>query len=357
MFRLVTYPDATPGKDDLANYVSSRASATIAAATQFIFGINYVTGDLDDQEVFESTYEMLFSSGSISTEENPDGTVEPFFQGIGEFFSQDDDAAGKEIVARKLHRMSQKLLDLEEFYTFDLFEEFIFYLMTEIMKALYEKAPTRREKENCYNRAAQDEAETELQERFGLSKTKAKKTARQMYRVFEMGLKEGEYENAFFWDADYSFFWVRGFVEGIRLIKGAPGDQLGYGYKHACEIFSDIGIKPPLRLLGSEEANRLVNEMARDEFRDEMEKILSSLGEKSVVERVADQNGVSGEEIRESIEEVINNLWMQPVNDTKAQEDLKKAFPDGKPSVEEFINYIASIVRKNAVDGEDLPFS
>ena len=262
-----------------------------------------------------------------------------------------------EIIARKLHRMSQKLLDPEEYYTFDLFEEFIFYLMTDIMKALYEQAPTRKAKENCYNKAAQDEAEAELQERFGLSKSRAKKTARQMYRIFEMGLKDDEDDNLFFWDDDYNFFWSRGFVEGIRLIKGAPGEQLGYGYQYACKIFSDIGIKPPIRLLGSEEANRLVNEMALDEFRDEMEKILSSLGEKSAVECVADQNGVSGEEIRESIEEVINNLWMQPVNDTKAQVDLKKAFPDRKPSVEEFIGYIADLIKKDPEDDEDLPFS
>ena len=71
MFRLTAYRDAIPGKDDLANYVSSRASATIAAATQFIFGMDYITGDIDDQEVFESTYGMLFSGGSFSTEGNP----------------------------------------------------------------------------------------------------------------------------------------------------------------------------------------------------------------------------------------------------------------------------------------------
>ncbi|MBR2259757.1 MAG: hypothetical protein IJ899_20945 [Blautia sp.] len=198
---------------------------------------------------------------------------------------------------------------------------------------------------------------TELQERFDLSEGEAKETARKIYRVFEMGLEEDEDENLFFWDDDYSFFWSKGFVEGIRLIKGAPGEQLGYGYQHACEIFSDIRIKPPLRLLGSEDANRLINEMALEEFRDAMKKSFSSLEDKSTVERVADQNGVSEEEIRESIEDVINQLWMQPVNDTEAQENLKKAFPDRKPSVEEFIDYIASIVKKNAEDGGDLPFS
>ena len=58
MFRLTTYPDATPGKDDLVNYVSSRASATIAVATQFIFGIDYATGDIDDQEERRKIHEL-----------------------------------------------------------------------------------------------------------------------------------------------------------------------------------------------------------------------------------------------------------------------------------------------------------
>ena len=355
MFRMTAYRDAIPGKDDLANYVSSHASATIAAATQFIFGMNYITGDIDDQEVFESTYGMLFSGGSFSTEEKPEGVEEPFFHGIGEFFSQDDDEVGKEIIARKLHRMSLKMLDPDAFYTFDLLEELIFYLMIEIMKGLYEQAPTRKDKEKCYNKAAQDEAETELHERFGLSQREAKKTARQMYRLFEMGLKDGEDENLFFWDDDYSYFWTQGFVDGIRLIKGAPGEHLGYGYQSACEIFSDIGIKPPIRLMGSEEGNRLFNEQALKKFREEMDRILPSLDDKTILEQVADQNGVPTEEVRENIAEIINYLWMQPVNDTQAQEDLKNAFPDGKPSVEEFIEFIAGMVKKK--DDDDLPFS
>ena len=72
---------------------------------------------------------------------------------------------------------------------------------------------------------------------------------------------------------------------------------------------------------------------------------------------MAEQDGADVEEVRENIEEMIDSLWMQPVNDTKVQEDLKKTFPDRKPNVEEFIDYIAEMVRKNAADGEDLPFN
>ena len=267
MFRLTTYPNAAPGKDDAANYISSRASATIAAAIQVIFGVNCDTGDIDDRELFESTYQMLFSAGSLAAGEHPDGVGEPFFRGTGEYFLQDDEAVGKEIIARKLHRMGQKMLDPREFYTFDLLEELIFFLMTEVTGNIYGKASTRKEKEKCCNKEAQDEAETVLHERFGFSKRKSKQTARQMFRVFEMGLKDDEDENMFFWDDDYSFFWAQGFVEGIRRIKGAPGEHLGYGYQSACEIFSDIDIRPPIRLLGSEEGNRLLNEQAEKEFR------------------------------------------------------------------------------------------
>ena len=32
---------------------------------------------------------------------------------------------------------------------------------------------------------------------------------------------------------------------------------LGYGYEYTEEIFTDIGMKAPIRLLGSKEANRL----------------------------------------------------------------------------------------------------
>ena len=57
---------------------------------------------------------------------------------------------------------------------------------------------------------------------------------------------------------------------------------------------------------------------------------------------------------RQKADEIINYPWMQPVNDTQAQEDLKKVFPDGKPSVEEFIEFVARMAKK--ID-DDLPFS
>ncbi|MBR2257235.1 MAG: hypothetical protein IJ899_07830 [Blautia sp.] len=72
------------------------------------------------------------------------------------------------------------------------------------------------------------------------------------------------------------------------------------------------------------------------------------------VYQVADQNGVPTEEVRDNIGEIINYLWMQPANDTHAQVDLKIAFPDGKPSVEEFIEFIAGMVKKK---DDDLPFN
>lgn len=52
-------------------------------------------------------------------------------------------------------------------------------------------------------------------------------------------------------------FIAYGFIDGINNIKGYMGFLRGYGYKSACEIFSDAGIKPPLMLLGTEEANKI----------------------------------------------------------------------------------------------------
>ena len=38
-----------------------------------------------------------------------------------------------------------------------------------------------------------------------------------------------------------------------------------------CDIFSDIGIKPPLMLLGTEEANRIANEEEGKRIREYMD--------------------------------------------------------------------------------------
>ena len=53
--------------------------------------------------------------------------------------------------------------------------------------------------------------------------------------------------------------------------------------------------------MGSEEGNRLFNEQALKKFREEMDKILPSLDDKTMLEQVADQNGVTSEEVRDNM--------------------------------------------------------
>jgi hypothetical protein len=76
--------------------------------------------------------------------------------------------------------------------------------------------------------------------------------------------KEG---NMFFWDLDSEFLFEKGFVDGIKRCAGPGGMLLGYGYEYTEEIFTDMGMKAPIRLLGSKEANRLRFEAITEEMR------------------------------------------------------------------------------------------
>ena len=60
-------------------------------------------------------------------------------------------------------------------------------------------------------------------------------------------------------------------------MKDLAGQTAGYGYKYTCDIFSDIGITPPLLLLGTEEANRLVTEVQTEQFRKNMGKVFEHI--------------------------------------------------------------------------------
>ena len=53
----------------------------------------------------------------------------------------------------------------------------------------------------------------------------------------------------------------------MRRKAGPEGMILGYGYEYTEEIFTDMGMKAPIRLLGSKEANRLRFEAATEAMR------------------------------------------------------------------------------------------
>ncbi|MCD8073924.1 MAG: hypothetical protein LUF27_02605 [Lachnospiraceae bacterium] len=54
-------------------------------------------------------------------------------------------------------------------------------------------------------------------------------------------------------------------------------EQAGYGYDYTCDIFRDIGLKSPLLLLGTKEANRIANEVSAKRAMEMMNKLGSKL--------------------------------------------------------------------------------
>lgn len=128
-----------------------------------------------------------------------------------------------------------------------------------------------------------ESAKAELRKAYGLNAKTANDYARKMYYASAMLLKDDEDDNLIFWDDDYDFFWRDGFIKGIDYLKGLEGQFSGYGYQYACSLFSDVGIKPPLMLLGTEEANKIRSEVHTERFRKQMDEFFSDItGAKSL---------------------------------------------------------------------------
>ncbi len=51
----------------------------------------------------------------------------------------------------------------------------------------------------------------------------------------------------------------------------------GYGYDNVCEIFEDIGYRPPLMLLGSKEAAKIRNEVAKEKYHKAAQDLFSCI--------------------------------------------------------------------------------
>ena len=181
----------------------------------------------------------------------------------------EDEQAGYEFTLLKMKRMREKMLDRSEFYTFDVFEERILFLMCNVMAGRVRTTKWKQSHEDLKEKVGA--AKTELREKYGLSAKRANDYSRKMYYASAMLLKDDEDDNLIFWDDDYDFYWKDGFVRGIGYLKDLEGQNAGYGYQYACAIFSDVGIKPPLMLLGTEEANRLVTEVQTEQFRKNMD--------------------------------------------------------------------------------------
>ena len=296
-------------------YLSHIASKTILEGLELIYGIVVKTGELDETQ-FEMIYETEFPG---------------FFSGIGAYFSQDDDSAGKEILARKVTRMREKLLDENEFYIFDLLEEYLFAKAIRISRDLKE--------DGLYFLDEEEEKQTIKvlsSSKYELDPDEAEETAHQLHRLYMMGINDSP---LFFWDDDYSFFWSKGFVEGIKLMKSTVGDQLGYGYDEAEEIFSDIDIKPPIRLLGSREANRLINEEEARRMEEKTDSLFKDPGDlEKLLGTVADMHDASVDEVSSSIEDLLKTI---------PEDILQEEFGGVAPSIEDFIKYVIGMMKKD----------
>ena len=261
MFRLANFGESHKEEGSLYRYLSNAVSATIT---------DCLNEYLEDTGKFGIFYDTFFGGD--------------FFSEISRYIklraamliTYDEDAqAGYEFTLLKMKRMRDKMQDQAEFYTFDVFEERILFLMCKVMEGRVRTAKWKQSHEDI--KAKVEAAKAELREKHGLSAKRANDYSRKMYYASAMLLKEDEDDNLIFWDDDYDFYWRDGFVKGIGYLKELEGQNAGYGYQYACAIFSDIGINPPLMLLGTEEANRLVTEVQADQFRKNMEKVFGHI--------------------------------------------------------------------------------
>lgn len=276
MFRLVPFADKTPGEDGLCDYLSRIASNTILEGMELCFGILANTGEIPEKDTFEDICEEFCAYD--------------FFRGVSEYFippsgsgRMKDEEVGKGIIQRKIVRMWEKLSDEKEFYTFDLLEERLFAELIRSAKDLFQDGILTVEEEK------ERESEVILHSKYELSSVCARKMARQIHRLSEMGIEdeawqtefedltdeecEEIYGDLFFWDDDYIIFWQDGFLKGIEMIQSFAGEQAGYGYDYACDIFTDIDFNPPMRLVGTQEANRIRNEQEEELYRKAMEEM------------------------------------------------------------------------------------
>ena len=255
MFRLAGFDDEKKDENGLYRYLSTAVSQTI---------ITCLDGFLEDTERCR-----LFCDAFFGKE---------FFAGLSVYIkpkhscsshAEADEEASYEFLCSKMARMKEKMEDQEEFYTFDVFEERVLFLMCIVMEKRDRTAAGRKAREPLKKKV--EEAKSELRAKYGLTARTANDYARKMYYASAMLLKDDEDDNLIFWDDDYLFFWKDGFLKGIHYLKELPGTNAGYGYDYTCEIFSDIGIKPPLMLLGTEEANRIVTEMQNEQYQNLMD--------------------------------------------------------------------------------------
>ena len=287
MFRLANYGDDEV--NELYKYLSTTASKVIWN------GLDQWAGSV---EKILDLYMMEFAGPSVGIMD------QDFFDGISQFLSADlvrseiraaadkvkmgrnevssDGLIGMEILMRKISRMKDKMADPVHYYTFDLFEEYLFARMLESYDPdAFEDSrdpyviTTEEEIAESIQKLVSEfkvgeDLEAEIGEP-GIAREYAEFLAHTIHRLDKMDLWSSEetgYESLFFWDADYEMIFNDGFVDGIRRLTGGEAKLLGYGYKDVTGIFTDIGMKAPLLLVGTETAFETVGAAVREKLKE-----------------------------------------------------------------------------------------
>lgn len=256
MFRLVCFDEDISRKADWI-YLCKTAGHTVAEGLRF----TYKPESPDETDIL----------GILCAHFPPH-----FFQGFSSFVGMKDDTkAGIQFIRHKVKRMIQKMEDPEKDYTFDVFEEVLFAVAISFARddIDFRKSIKLDVSYPFLEKEREKDVIVELVERFGYKFPKAKRMAQKVVRFHEMLLKEDEDSNLFFWDLDYCAFFGKTFIDGIHMLESFSGEQSGYGYDYACGIFTDIGMKAPLRLVGTRAANEAANEISRKKVMASIDKL------------------------------------------------------------------------------------
>ena len=149
------------------------------------------------------------------------------------------------------------------YYTFDLFEEYLFNEMIALYYSIYVEADMREEEEKKELAGNIKKTAGELVEKYCLEEDLAEELAESAWKPEKMGLDDSE---VYFWDDDFAVVFRDGFINGIRSLVRGSAAMLGYGFKDVCSIFTDAGIKAPLLLVGTEAAFDTVGEVAQEKM-------------------------------------------------------------------------------------------
>lgn len=261
MFRLTEYSE----EGRLYEYISSVASQTI---------IDAIDGRINTVYDIEEVYRMYFSE---------EGQGRDFFEGLSLHIPMKnvrpaiikcteeplyalrgeigrDGLVGMELLWRKFTRMREKMADPAEYYTFDLFEEYLFDLMIGFYQFLREQDeyPDPETKKKIA------QVGKKLKTTFKIEPEYAMELAASLCCIERMRIDESD---LFFWDDDFAVVFRETFVDGIRSITNGLGAVLGYGYEDACSIFTDAGFSIPLMLTGTRAAYDVKSELAKDAMR------------------------------------------------------------------------------------------